>query len=54
MKIISKHLYPQEYQEYQEALLIGLLEKSRIQLKTGKVVHFEKTLEASKQKYNVL
>lgn len=54
MKLISKHLYPKEYQEYQETLLSELIEKSRSQLKAGEGVDFENTLTASKQKYNVL
>lgn len=54
MKLISKHLYPKEYQEYQESLLSELLEKSRNQIKAGNGIDFEKILTASKQKYNVL
>ncbi|GAL65490.1 hypothetical protein [Jejuia pallidilutea] len=54
MKLLSKHLYPEEYQNYQDTLLSGLLEKSRQQLKEGKTIDFENTIEASKRKYNVL
>jgi hypothetical protein len=54
MKLISKHLYPKDYQDYQEALLNDLLEKSKAQLKAGSGMDFEKTLEETKRKYGNL
>ncbi|MGZ0015435.1 hypothetical protein [Yeosuana sp. AK3] len=54
IKLISKYLYPKEYQEYQENVLNELLETSRAQIKAGKGIDFESALAASKQKYNVL
>ena len=54
MKLISKHLYPKEYQEYHEALLNDLLEKSKAQLKAGNGIDFEKTLAETKRKYGNL
>lgn len=54
MKLISKHLYPKDYQDYQEALLNDLLEKSKAQLKAGSGMDFEKTLAETKHNYGNL
>jgi hypothetical protein len=54
MKLISRYLYPKEYQEYQESLLSEFLERSRAQIKEGQGIDFENTLAESKQNYNVL
>jgi len=54
IKLISKHLYPKEYQEYQDHLLSKLIETSRAQLKAGKGVDFENTLTESKNKYGAI
>ncbi|APZ46753.1 hypothetical protein BW723_10870 [Polaribacter reichenbachii] len=53
VKLISKHLYPEQYQEYKDAVIGKLLEKSKAQLKDGLGVNFEIILEKSKEKYGV-
>lgn len=54
VKLISKHLYPKEYQEYQDEQLDKFLEISKQQLQKGKGVDFEKIVLKSKQKYGLL
>lgn len=53
VKLISKHLYPEEYQAYKDVLIGELLEKSKAQLKAGLGVNFETVLTNSKQKYGL-
>lgn len=53
VKLISKHLYPEQYQDYQDALIGKMLDKSKAQLKAGLGVDFENVLATSKLKYNV-
>ncbi|MCL7762350.1 hypothetical protein MPF19_02905 [Polaribacter sp. Z014] len=53
VKLISKHLYPEEYQAYKDVLIGELLEKSKAQLKAGLGVDFETVLTNSKHKYGV-
>lgn len=54
MKLISKDLYPSEYQKYRENLIDDLLEKSKQQLAEGKTSNFENVLKESKEKYGIL
>ncbi len=51
VKLISKHLYPEEFQDEQ---LNKFLEISRQQLKEGKHEDFERILLKSKQKHGLL
>lgn len=53
VKLLSKQLYPEQYQSYKEAFVGKLLEKSKAQLRDGLGVHFEEVLANSKQKYGV-
>jgi hypothetical protein len=53
VKLISKHLYPDQYQIYKDALISDLLEKSKAELKEGLGVDFEEVVANSKQKYGV-
>ncbi len=54
MKLIAKHLYPEEYQEYKDTLISQFLEASKKQLKEGKGVDFETVLRESKAKYSIV
>jgi len=54
MKLISKDLYPFEYQKYKEKLISDLLEKSKQQIREGKTSNFENILQESKNKYGIL
>jgi len=54
VKLISKHIYPEEFQEFQDEQLNKFLEISRQQLKEGNNEDFEKILLKSKQKYGLL
>jgi len=53
VKLLSQHLYPEQYQEFRDHLIGKLIEKSKKQLKEGKVINFEEVLKNSKQMYNV-
>lgn len=53
VKLISKHLYPEQYQAYKDELIGKMLEKSKAQLKAGLGVNFEDVLANSKQQYGV-
>lgn len=53
VKLISKHLYPEQYQAYKDELIGKMLEESKAQLKAGLGVNFEEVLANSKQKYGV-
>ncbi|WP_299670925.1 hypothetical protein [uncultured Polaribacter sp.] len=54
LKLISKDLYPDEFQDYKEELINKLIEKSRQEIKEGKVSNFEDILQESKIKYGIL
>lgn len=54
MKLISKDLYPEEYQDYKEQIIEKLIEKSRKEIEEGKISNFEDILKESKIKYGIL
>ncbi|QTE22884.1 hypothetical protein [Polaribacter cellanae] len=54
LKLISKDLYPDEFQDYKEELIDKLIEKSKQEIKEGKVSNFEDILQESKIKYGIL
>ncbi len=54
MKLIAKHLYPEEYQEYKDALISRFLARSKEQIAQGEGLDFESILEDSKQKYGIV
>jgi hypothetical protein len=51
VKLLSKHLYPEQYQAYKDVLISALLEKSEAELSAGLGVDFEGVLKESKLKY---
>lgn len=53
VKILSKHLYPEEYQAYQDELLGDYIEKAKKQLQNGEGINFEETLAKTKQQFDV-
>jgi hypothetical protein len=53
VKLISKHLYPEQYQEFKDALLGKLIEKSIAELKVGLGEDFEAIIATSKQQYGL-
>lgn len=53
VKLLSQHLYPEQYQEYKDELTERLLEKSKNQLENGEGVDFEKVLLKSQKQYGV-
>jgi len=53
VKLISKHLYPEQYQAYKDELISKLLEKSKAELKAGLGINFETVLANSKQQYGI-
>lgn len=53
VKLLSKHLYPEQYQDFRDSLTSRLIEKSKHQLENGESVDFENILELSKQKYGL-
>ena len=40
VKLLTQHLYPEEYQAYKDLLISELLEKSKAQLKAGLGLNF--------------
>lgn len=53
VKLLSQHLYPEQYQEFKDKLISKLLEKSKSQLENGEGVDFEKVLLKSKKQYDI-
>lgn len=53
VKLLSQHLYPEQYQEYKDELTGKLLKKSKNQLENGEGVDFEKILLKSQKQHGV-
>lgn len=53
MKILSKHLYPEEYKDYEVSIINKLIEKSREEIKKGEIDNFETLLEETKKEYGL-
>lgn len=53
VKLLSKHLYPNQYQEFQDQVIAKFIEKSKNQLNEGLGLDFEKVLATSKKQYGV-
>lgn len=53
VKLLSQHLYPEQYQAYQDELLSNYITKAKEQLQQGKGINFETTLANTKEQYNV-
>lgn len=53
VKILSQHLYPEEYQAYLDEQLSNYISLAKKQLEQGKGINFETTLTASKKQYGV-
>jgi predicted lipase len=53
MKVLSKHLYPEEYKEYEVNLINQLLEKSEKEIKDGNYSDFETLLNETKKEYGL-
>lgn len=53
VKLLSKHLYPEQYQEYKDELIGELLDKSKRQLKEGLGIDFEEVLATTQKQYDV-
>ena len=53
MKILSKHLYPEEYKDYEVTLINKLIAKSHKEIKNGEGEDFETLLEETKKEYGL-
>ncbi|MDP2687931.1 MAG: hypothetical protein Q8O62_11955 [Aequorivita sp.] len=53
VKLLSKYLYPNEYNELEVKAIKELLEKSKGEIKAGKYRDFEAVLNESKAKYGL-
>lgn len=53
VKLLSKYLYPNDYNELEMKAIMGLLEKSKSEIKVGEYRDFETVLNESKAKYGL-
>jgi len=53
MKLLSKHLYPEEHLEYEVSLINKILEKSIKEVESGEVEDFENVLNEAKKEYGL-
>lgn len=53
MKVLSKHLYPEEYSDYEVEIIDKLLEVSSQQIKDGKFKTHHVVMEEMREKYGL-
>ena len=51
MILLTQHLYKDEFEEYQEAIILKKLEESKEQIIKGKTVNFEQVITEAKNRY---
>lgn len=53
MKLLSKHLYPEEHLEYEVEIVNRLLKKSIKEAESGEIENFENVLNEAKKEYGL-
>ncbi len=53
VKTLSKHLYPEEYKDYEINIINRIIVKSRKEIKEGKSEDFEKVLKELEEQYEL-
>jgi len=53
MILLSQHLYKEEYEQYQEGIILKKLEESKEQIMKGQTVNFEEAITEARKSYAV-